>query len=1724
MNINLLLSRITFQAPSSITPAITTALNEIKVYSEKNFSDIINVGKAALNRRMLLDPYITHRLSAEVIHYIFTHSPDSNSQLQRRESRTALAEVISYGLVEGLFLLKSMPNNGAEYDYQEQKTRYQRNTLSLIKNIWQASIGLETALDEALFQNFLQTQEPTALGSLTGQLDQITAKIDSLKTQRLSNALLAIPSWTADNMREQVGIGFTEACRLVACNVKTETMSTFCKKFLSSSVAPVDKIVSHYFYDRAHLEAAIEQDSTIQFKDGHYQYRHILREMLTLIDQDPSNYSETAKEQFHLRLMLVENDLKNRFTKDLMPPELNASASSAAATADSAIPVIIEADQPIVSDESKALITLNECIESLPANLPLSTEISDTRDLLFEYADAIKAELPILSSSIEKLCFLVQKNLASQDLTHEASEISNVGERHLSILLNSYEFSEQVEFNRRNNLTNTQIKPTDLYLLLRHTVNFLVTPSSDKIEGRAFFSFPNIKACLEEIESGKANQKKLMDTVQKLCDLQYPPREIALTAEEASIIQTMWTLIEKLRTTSSLPLTSSSAMDKQPLKDTASASTLLDLSGFGSDGSVKEMTKTLSVLEQKKLTQKDRLPLISDTAIKDMLKGKLDLVALHLGENFLIAVEEVITKTDVAFTGLLAGNPMKQNIRALYEKAKSALPTGTFGDRLLFMYTSHTVYFSKLNAILRDETYQGDITEEERELAVLLHVAQLKAGLDKKKGEMQEIPGILHRGDRVSPIALKQKYNSLRILQETGCLSLDKEQLKHLNIADFYSKKNISMTSKLSVTNKFYGSGGVIMRLSNPEKISHFYSMGDVNSSENEFNTRLREDVVLLPIRLYEKNGVMYVDLFAIHTDILLDDPLKYKSSYNELKQLIVNTILSLDPSTSEVTYLAGKLNELKITLESDMFFPEKGTHSIISETQENLLFTHMHEIMDLAVQVKSLGKLEKLNQKMSEFLMTFGQFKIVHTIPQDMKVASTELKNSLCRLTAFLKRWRQRGEQENSITKLLDTLVTKTEEDNTKGRLGEIMTTLDSIERDLRNSSSLRENFPKLSKEIQSIKSILKRINPKTFSTKMVELSDSSLSIMHQSASLEPKPDGDPLLVDLPPSPEDAEEFVTEQSQMLSSFNPVAELKSTVEPSTATSMPAVEYSHRKLQIKDLILLIQSDHQQKALEIFLAQNHLTIFTRFQGKNLLDHAIGQNRTGEFSCYFDKKSDHFLKQCFAHGNEQMDLLEAIAKIKDRYLTSVGMALQDKTSILSLAQKNSSKEAALLLKWLFVAHVKYLLDNGNHAEALGFFHEHDMSLFDKDESGASLLSYACNVNQKEFFKYFNDKDKAALCDQYQKVISMYLYKKDNEWVWSCFEEARSLLTSIPFAQLSNSLMAADAKGLFRKRKQEDDVVRAGLPSIEDTVEHLNETTQKVQDLIVDALIKGKDSFALDLVRDYKNICIFDKMPQHQNRTILQCAILVDERKSEGMGLFQKTFSPPSACLVDQYLKCGVLDSLSYQEIMSLLEKQYPDFSLLLDDKESVLSKLIDANELGSTPYYIKLEAFPKHVNYLVAQSRIGEAFLLLKEEHTPVTIFSLLIDSLTRSAIADGHGGVDLLQQAKKHLSIMFIRAVQRAEFLKEIGEKQMFSAEELAQLYGVCVDMGGDFDSACRDIGLSQPTIEKAPHQEAAAANVRVILCSESTFFKQPKEKPTQPKEGDSSIASFLPGKR
>ncbi len=347
MKVTELLESLKNKKAVEYTDEIKNKISQIKKICDSKYLNQSFYGNAALNRQMLLDTELAKLLTPDILNYLFTQpNPTPLEKINRNSTgQINLRDAIFYGFNDGLYLIKMMPNNEADYSpqkYSQQKDSFANNTLPLVNNI-------EIASGEKHSEQILALE-----GSLSDLLTYVANQVQIIKQNGGSNVLLFVPGYTPQNMRDQVGWGFNQLLsKLSNPNLANETLESLCQQFLSTPEAILDGRVVHLFYDRAHFESALEQNTTISVGGKKYTYRDLFDCMVKELDANPELYSE-AREQFALRLNLVKKDLDSRKTleryKAAVEPENRPAVETENTTA------VETENRPAVETENKTVV------------------------------------------------------------------------------------------------------------------------------------------------------------------------------------------------------------------------------------------------------------------------------------------------------------------------------------------------------------------------------------------------------------------------------------------------------------------------------------------------------------------------------------------------------------------------------------------------------------------------------------------------------------------------------------------------------------------------------------------------------------------------------------------------------------------------------------------------------------------------------------------------------------------------------------------------------------------------------------------------------------------------------------------------------------------------------------------------------------------------------------------------------------------------------------------------------------------------------------------------------------------------------------------------------------------------------------------------------------------------------------------------------------------------
>lgn len=314
------------------TVAANRRIKDIKRVCNTKYPNSRKYGNAALNRKMLLDSQIADLLDPDTLLTLFDHQ--IVYILRNSVGYTTLADAILFGFQDGVDTIKLMPNNDDDYGragYIKQKNDYRDHTTKIIANICKAAAKIGIDVNDA---RYLHKQSEEKEPSLNARFDNILEEIKQVKERHGSEELVFVPGTGLDKMREECQDGFYWLLRLAKIPVdankshgswsqfkisEPNTLEKLVSQLLVKEDLLLDGIVSHLFYDRAHLEAFIDLNAPIEIGEKEFHFVDILREMIKQCENLPE--SSIAREQFNLRLKLVESHLQTKFHSTVVSEE-----------------------------------------------------------------------------------------------------------------------------------------------------------------------------------------------------------------------------------------------------------------------------------------------------------------------------------------------------------------------------------------------------------------------------------------------------------------------------------------------------------------------------------------------------------------------------------------------------------------------------------------------------------------------------------------------------------------------------------------------------------------------------------------------------------------------------------------------------------------------------------------------------------------------------------------------------------------------------------------------------------------------------------------------------------------------------------------------------------------------------------------------------------------------------------------------------------------------------------------------------------------------------------------------------------------------------------------------------------------------------------------------------------------------------------------------------------
>lgn len=300
---------------ASVVPAdIQSDIGRLIAHCNQHYADQGFYGNAALNRLVLLDPFVAEILSKENVIAFLMHNENyfvTRVTAGNRNIRIPFRDVLKYGFKDGLDVIAFMPNNEEPYGkekYDEQKLKFKNNTLRIVE-------AMENAL-KVPQEN--RTQINPMPSPTYEELKQITNTIDKVKEKSKtgSEELLRVPGWTKEQIQNQMQGSFLKICNKLELKTSEVTVMEFCEKFLSNDTLLLDGEISHLFYDRLHLTAALESTVNIAFRDNERaNLRMVFYKMIEIISKNPGKY-KVAEEQLSTRLKLVFHELEEKFKSE----------------------------------------------------------------------------------------------------------------------------------------------------------------------------------------------------------------------------------------------------------------------------------------------------------------------------------------------------------------------------------------------------------------------------------------------------------------------------------------------------------------------------------------------------------------------------------------------------------------------------------------------------------------------------------------------------------------------------------------------------------------------------------------------------------------------------------------------------------------------------------------------------------------------------------------------------------------------------------------------------------------------------------------------------------------------------------------------------------------------------------------------------------------------------------------------------------------------------------------------------------------------------------------------------------------------------------------------------------------------------------------------------------------------------------------------------------------
>ncbi len=298
-------------------------IKKIIIRCKKYYSDTDFCGNDALNREILLNPFIAKWLTPDTLIAIFKLE-DKDMKLRRNGSFSpTIAGVLEYGFKQGLDVIKYIPNNaqvksifGVDIDTigkgsqtgisdnQKQQEAFEDNTFKIINNIKQVSLNCDLNPEDEKFQIIKNNESPIVLFARVKKI------IEMIREQGESHILLAnAANSSMDSLRNDCSSCVKKLSILTKTNTDNSiiNLTQFVKKCFEDPNYMLNDRISHSFYDRLHFEAGIEGDEWVIVNDRIYTISQIMEEMVRQCEEPET--SIYIKQQFTIRLQLITEHL-----------------------------------------------------------------------------------------------------------------------------------------------------------------------------------------------------------------------------------------------------------------------------------------------------------------------------------------------------------------------------------------------------------------------------------------------------------------------------------------------------------------------------------------------------------------------------------------------------------------------------------------------------------------------------------------------------------------------------------------------------------------------------------------------------------------------------------------------------------------------------------------------------------------------------------------------------------------------------------------------------------------------------------------------------------------------------------------------------------------------------------------------------------------------------------------------------------------------------------------------------------------------------------------------------------------------------------------------------------------------------------------------------------------------------------------------------------------------